>query len=125
MKKRMPRPDPADPRLPRYRASFRIQATEGETTHRPTAAARAARLRAQHAISGLRDPGGDLVVILRIAAARRQEDDERPRALGDYFDARVARGDDFARALGSLGGAGGDHDDKRQKDYFFILISAS
>src|SRR6266849_6453721 len=74
---------------------------EGETVHRSGARAGAARLRAQHANSGFRDPGGDLVVVLRIAAARRQEDDERSRAFRDHLDARVACGDDVARALGA------------------------
>src|SRR5439155_25835060 len=44
-------------------------------------------------------PRRDFVVVLRIAAARRQEHDEGPCSFRDDLDARVAADDDAARAL--------------------------
>src|SRR5207245_1295881 len=67
--------------------------------HRPGARARAARLRPQYAVSGVCDARGDFLVIFGIAAAGRQKDDEGPLPFGDHLDARVAGGDEVARAF--------------------------
>src|SRR5439155_14958439 len=72
---------------------------EREARHRPAARARPARLRPKHPEARSGDPRRDFVVVLRIAAARRQEYDEGSCSFRDDLDARVAADDDAARAL--------------------------
>jgi hypothetical protein len=64
------------------------------------AAARAARLRPQHAEAGRGHASGDPIKILRIAATRRQQNHHGSAALGDHLDAHIIMGDDLPAALG-------------------------
>jgi hypothetical protein len=67
--------------------------------HRPYAAARAARLRSQNAKAGSGYSRRDRIEILRCATARGQENDQRPAAFGDDFDAHIIVGNYFPCAL--------------------------
>ena len=84
--------------MPDHLCHVAREIVQRQTLHRACTAS-TARLRPQHVEAGAGNRCGQVVKIQGIATARGQENDRRPAAFGNHFDAYLVIGDNLPDAL--------------------------